>query len=192
VSQSMSNPASRSSLSIACLSSLWIAASVWLALPGCDETPMQRTGEAPLDGKQDAKQPATPQAVGGPAAAPREQAIAGYDQCYRECFNARTSETNRETCKLECDGLAEEGLGASSDLAAREVHRHLRGCLIDCWEDTKLSATNRETCLLTCTDDAAVAFTTPPEQTLEVVPGTVLAPDAQLPPGVRPTTAGTK
>ncbi len=172
--------------------SVYLVASAWLVLPGCDETAAPRTSDVSLDGKQDGKDRVAPEAVGGAATTSRVQAIAGYDRCYRECFTARTSATNRETCKLDCDGLAEDGLGASADPAAREAYRHLRGCITDCWEDPKLSATNRETCLLTCTDDAVVAVTAPPKQTLEVVPGTVLAPDAELPPGVRPAPSGAK
>ena len=140
MSHPISHPVSGSSLSISTRSSLSFVASIWLALSGCDETAAPRTSEVPLDGKG----PVTAAPIGAAPAVPPEQAITGYNQCYRECFTAQTN------------------------------------------------ATNRETCLLTCTDDAAVAFTAPPKQTLEVVPGTVLAPDAQLPPGVRPAPAGTK
>ena len=153
-------------------------------LGGCDET-AQKMGEA----SQVSVQPG--QVAAAPPAPAIERPIAAYDQCYRGCFAAPTNATNRETCKLECDSLAEDDLGANADLAAREIYQHLRGCFIGCWEDPKLSETNRETCLLTCNDDAMLAVNAPPKQALEVVPGTVLAPGTPLPPGVgRPAPAG--
>jgi hypothetical protein len=123
---------------------------------------------------------------GSAAGAPLASPIDMYSQCYGGCYTAGTNETNRETCKLDCDGLAEISLGASADPVARRTYEHLRGCLIACWDDRHLSETNRSTCLLTCAEDAEVEATPPPRRTLEVVPGTVLAPDAELPPGVRP------
>ncbi len=123
----------------------------------------------------------------GPAAAtPLAASIDGYSQCYSGCYKAHTNATNRETCKLDCDGLAEMSLAASADPVARTTYEHLRGCLVSCWDDRHLSETNRSTCLLTCAEDAEVEATPAPRRTLEVVPGTVLAPDAELPAGVRP------
>jgi hypothetical protein len=123
----------------------------------------------------------------GPGPAPPLAAsIDAYNQCYSGCYTSHTTTTNRETCKLDCDGLAEMALGADANPTTRTTYEHLRGCIIGCWENRSLSETNRSTCLLTCTEDAEVEATPAPKQTLEVVPGTVLAPDAKLPPGVRP------
>jgi hypothetical protein len=154
---------------------------------GCDEPIAQKPNAGPT-----VVDPKAPPAVTGPVTAtpqPADGPIAAYDRCYRECFTAQTNATNRETCKLQCDSLAEDKLGANADPAARAMQQHLRGCMINCWEDSKLSETNRETCLLTCDDDATVAVTPPPKQELEVVPGTVLTPGTPLPPGVRAPAA---
>lgn len=130
--------------------------------------------------------------TGAGAAPPLAASIDAYSQCYGGCYTAHTNATNRETCKLDCDGLAEMALRADADPAARTNYEHLRGCIIGCWEDRSLSETNRSTCLLTCAEDAEIEGTPVPRQTLEVVPGTPLAPDAELPPGVRPPPTPTK
>lgn len=140
-------------------------------LDACDEGTAQKMAEASRAIEQ-AKAP-----PGAPAAAV-ETAIAAYDECYRGCYTAHTIPTNRETCKLECDSLAEDDLKARAEpLANRELPR-LRGCLTDCWDVHGLRETDRATCLLTCDDAASVALTAPPKQHLEVVPGTVLTPPA--------------
>lgn len=130
---------------------------------------------------------ATPTGPSGPgAASPLAASIDTYNQCYSGCYTAQANATNRETCKLDCDALAEMALRADADPTARTTYEHLRGCIVACWEDRSLNETNRSTCLLTCTEDAELHGTPAPRKTLEVVPGTVLAPDAELPPGVRP------
>jgi hypothetical protein len=148
-------------------------------LGGCDETSLSPSGAAAVafDGK------AAPGVA--PPAASIEAAITAYDQCYSGCYTAHTNATNRETCKLECDSLAEDSMGALADPAASTMQQHLRGCLLDCWDTDKLSETNRSTCRLTCVDDAVIATTPLPKQTLEVVPGTVLTPDVPLPVGAQ-------
>ncbi len=168
------------------LAAICVASLAALALPGCDEAFVARTGDAPVavPGKPEDAKRSDPGVVVKSAAKSRDKGIASYDGCYRGCFTAQTNATNRETCKLECDSLAEDELGARGEIGASDLYQHLRGCLLSCWEDPKLSDTNRETCLLTCTSDATVESTTPPKQALEVVPGTVLAPGASLPPGV--------
>ncbi len=125
-----------------------------LALAGCDELMEEMS--------QESAQRAVP-AGPRPNAAPWP--IASYEGCYRECFNADTNATNRETCKLECDGLAEQSLEDRANPAEKAMFHRLRGCLLACWEDASLSATNRETCLLTCSDNAAVAVTPPSRNT---------------------------
>lgn len=132
----------------------------------------------------------SPAGPSGPGAAPPLTAsIDTYSQCYSGCYTAHTNATNRETCKLDCDGLAEIALGADANLAARTSYEHLRGCISECWENRSLSETNRSTCLLTCAEDAEIEATPAPRRTREVVPGTVLAPEAQLPPDVRPPSS---
>ena len=124
--------------------------------------------------------------AGSGAPASLEASLDAYNQCYSGCYTAHTNATNRETCKLDCDGLAEMALGADAKPAARTTYEHLRGCIIDCWENRSLSETNRSTCLLTCNEDAEIEATPAPKRTLEVVPGTVLAPGTQLPPATPP------
>jgi len=171
-----------------------VASCVALASSGCDESLAPRAGgvtvEAP-EKPQDSKS-SEPGVVVKPPASSRDKGIAAYEQCYHGCFTADTNATNRETCKLQCDSLAEDDLGARGEVGASDLYQHLRGCLLACWEDPKLSKTNRETCLLTCTSDATIDSTTPPKQKLEVVPGTVLAPGATLPPGVEAPVRGAK
>lgn len=122
------------------------------------------------------------------AAPPLTASIDAYSECYSGCYTADTNATNRATCKLDCDALAEMTLGADANPTARTTYEHLRGCIIECWENRSLSETNRSTCLLTCSEDAEIEATAAPKRTLEVVPGTVLDPDAKLPPGVRPAS----
>lgn len=154
----------------------------WLAClftAGCDpwSAPTGPSGPGPGPG------------AGAGAPAPLAASIDTYSQCYSGCYTAHTSATNRETCKLDCDGLAEMALAAEADPTARTTYEHLRGCIVDCWENRSLSETNRSTCLLTCAEDAEIEATPTPRRALEVVPGTVLAPDAEVPPGVRPPAA---
>lgn len=154
-----------------------------LLIPGgCDEPVSQKPAPSPQTTSATAEKPGAV-ASEKPGAAASEKPIVAYDRCYRECYTAKTNATNRETCKLECDSLAEDDLRARADPAARVMQQHLRGCLLGCWDDPKLSETNRETCLLTCGDDAEVAVTPPPKQELEVVPGTVLTPPAEASAG---------
>lgn len=128
-----------------------------------------------------------PAGPSGPGAAPPLAAsIDTYSECYKGCYTAHTNATNRETCKLDCDGLAEMALRADADPTARTTYEHLRGCVTQCWENRSLNETNRSTCLLTCAEDAEIEGTPAPKRTREVVPGTVLAPGAQLPPDVGP------
>lgn len=131
-------------------------------LGGCDETSLWRAGDGGHDGKAAAP-------VVAPPSAPLRVAIAAYDQCYGGCFTAHTNATNRETCKLECDSLAEDGMGALADPGARGAYEHLRGCLLDCWDSAALSETNRSTCRLTCMDSAEVLGT--PKPAHELTPG---------------------
>jgi len=145
-----------------------------IVLDACDETTAQKMVQA-SQAVERADEAAPP-----PAAV--ERPIVAYGQCYRECYTAQTNATNRETCKLECDSLAEDDLKTRADPVARREFQHLRGCIIDCWDHHELSETNRETCLLTCDDDAAIALTPPPKQKLEVVPGTVLTPESSPKP----------
>ena len=88
------------------------------------------------------------------------EAIVAYNECYSGCFGAKTSATNKETCKLDCDSLAETGMDTLTDDASKATYKQtwqtLRGCVTQCFEDKKLSATNRQTCLLTCSDEAEV------------------------------------
>lgn len=145
-----------------------------ILLDACDETTAQKMVQASQTVERAGEAAPPPAAVEGP--------IVAYGQCYRECYTAQTNATNRETCKLECDSLAEDDLKTRADPLARREFQHLRGCIIDCWDHHELSETNRETCLLTCDDDAAVALTPPPKRQLEVVPGTVLAPESSPKP----------
>jgi hypothetical protein len=141
-----------------------------IVLDACDEGTAQKMLQA--------SQAAEHAGQAAPAPAAVEAPIVAYDQCYRECYTAHMNATNRETCKLECDSLAEDDLKTRADPTARREYQHLRGCIIDCWDRHELSETNRETCLLTCDDDAAIALTPPPKRQLEVVPGTVLTPES--------------
>jgi hypothetical protein len=146
-----------------------------ILLDACDEGTAQKMLQASQAVEHAGQATPPPAAIEGP--------IVAYDQCYRECYTAHTNTTHRETCKLECDSLAEDDLKAPADPAARREYQHLRGCFTDCWDRHGLSETNRETCLLTCDDDATIALTPVPKRQLEVVPGTVLTPEsAPTPP----------
>lgn len=147
-----------------------IALLLALVLGGaCDEGTAQKMLRASQAIEGANQQPAAP-------AASADAPIAAYDRCYRDCYTTQRIPTNRETCKLDCDSLAEDDLKTRSEPLAQQALPHLRGCLTDCWDRHGLSETDRETCLLTCDDDASIALTPPPKQRLEVVPGTVLTP----------------
>lgn len=144
-----------------------------ILLDACDEGTAQKMLQASHAAENAVPVPSPPPAVAAP--------VVAYDQCYRNCYTAPMNATNRETCKLDCDSLAEDDLRTRADPGARREFQHLRGCLTDCWERHGLSETNRETCLLTCDDDAEIGLTPPPKRQLEVVPGTVLTPDSAPP-----------
>lgn len=141
-----------------------------LTLAGCD---------APTGAPQQAPVPATAdnasvgRAAAVTAATVAAQAPAGgadlvrqYGTCYAACFDEKSSATNRETCKLNCESVAE----AAADALPGAPPKHmvmksvatLHGCIDLCHEDAKLNATNRETCILTCQDAAEVGITAPP------------------------------
>lgn len=109
-------------------------------------------------------------AAGAASGAPLAASIEAYSKCYGDCYTAHTSATNRETCKLECDDLAELSLGPAAEPAARRSYEHLRGCIVACWDDRSLSETNRATCLLTCGEDAEIEATPVPKKSVEAAP----------------------
>ena len=93
---------------------LGLALGLALGLPACDDSGEQRKDGAPgtPDGKSpDAKAPdakgPTPSITKFKSPA---EAIGAYNKCYSDCFTANTNATNRETCKLDCDSLAETGM----------------------------------------------------------------------------------
>ena len=105
-------------------------------LPACDDSGEQRKDGAPgtpdakaPDGKTDSKSP-TPSITKFKSPA---EAIGAYNKCYSDCFTAHTNATNRETCKLDCDSLAETGMDTLKDDAAKTTYqttwKTLRGCI---------------------------------------------------------------
>ena len=166
----------------------------------CDESAEQRkpgptpatapTGaeaQKPAAPAADAKAPAqaTPpgptavRAAGGPApdVAP---IVRTYSGCYTACYDEKASATNRETCKLNCDGVAEaalEGLtGAPPKDDFMKALSAFNGCVDACYGDKTLSATNRATCVLTCQDAAEVAASAPPKGADPAAPAAPAAP----------------
>jgi hypothetical protein len=88
-----------------------------------------------------------------------------YSTCYSACFSERASATNRETCKLNCDTVAETALegiktGAPPKDAFMKTLTTFNGCVNACYDDKTLNATNRATCVLTCQDNAEIAAAT--------------------------------
>jgi hypothetical protein len=85
-----------------------------------------------------------------------------YSTCYSACFSERASATNRETCKLNCDTVAETALesiktGAPPKGSFMRALAGLNGCINACYDDKSLNSTNRATCVLTCQDNAEIA-----------------------------------
>jgi len=167
-------------------------------LPACDDSGEQRKDGAP--GTPDAKAPDGKAAPDSKSPTPSitkfkspAEAIGAYNKCYSDCFTAHTNATNRETCKLDCDSLAETGMDTLKDEASKTTYdttwKTLRGCITGCWEDKKLNETNRSTCLLTCSDSAEIsAVPVPPPPGL--VPSVPVGP-AGNPPSSTPPTTGT-
>ena len=160
-------------------------------LPACDDSGEQRKDGAP--GTPDGKSPdaKAPDAKGPTPSITRfkspAEAIGAYNKCYSDCFTANTNATNRETCKLDCDSLAETGMDTLKSDAEKTTYettwKTLRGCITGCWEDRKLNETNRSTCLLTCSDSAEIsAVPVPPP------PGLVPVPPGTPPTGTPPAT----
>ena len=177
-------------------------------LLACDDSGEQRKDGAPAspDGKAlpDAKAP--PDGKGAPQVTkfrnPAE-AIGAYNKCYSDCFTTNASATNRETCKLDCDSLAETGMDSLKDEASKTTYqttwKNLRGCITGCWEDKKLNETNRSTCLLTCSDAAEIsAVPVPPPPGMVPVPQppatppVTTTPPATTPPATTPPAAPKK
>lgn len=163
----------------------------------CDDAGEQRKDDTKtVDGKApDGK------AVDDKAAPPAElrkfkspaEAIGAYNTCYSDCFTEKANATNRETCKLDCDGLAETGMDVLKTEAEKTTYKTtwttLRGCITGCWEDRKLNQTNRATCLLTCSDAAEIGATPMPPST--GTPPTTGTPPATTPPATTPPATGT-
>lgn len=149
-------------------------------LAGCDPTmmPREQTAARPAaePGSAPAPAPAAPAEAPQAVAAPQAPAepppadllavVHDYGQCYSGCFAEHVRATDKETCKLNCEALAEaarDGLpGAPSKDVLLKAIAALDGCVYACYEDASLSATNRETCLLTCRDVADVSASAPP------------------------------
>ena len=149
-------------------------------IAACDDSGEQRKDGSTVDGK------AVP--GDGKGATPPElrkfknpaEAITAYNKCYSECFTSHQNATNRETCKLNCDGVAEaalEGLtGAPPKDDFMKALSAFNGCVDACYGDKTLSATNRATCVLTCQDAAEVAASAPPKGADPAAPAAPAAP----------------
>ncbi len=172
-----------------------IVALAFSSLPACDDSGEQRKDGAP--GTPDGKSPDAKAPPDGKTQAPSiarfkspAEAIGAYNKCYSDCFTVHANATNRETCKLDCDGLAETGKDSLKDDASKTTYdttwKTLRGCITGCWEDKKLNETNRSTCLLTCSDAAEIsAVPVPPPPGMVPVP----QPPAGTPPAATPPAA---
>lgn len=108
--------------------------------------------------------PAPPTIVPPTVAAPTVDTsgiVRNYSACYSACFSERASATNRETCKLNCDSVAETALealkGAPPKDAFMKTLGSFNGCVNACYDDKSLNETNRATCVLTCQDNAELA-----------------------------------
>ena len=155
--------------------SLMLAPALALSLfTACDDPGEQRKDDTK---NVDGKAPPAPNPELRKFKNPAE-AIAAYNTCYSDCFTEKANATNRETCKLDCDGLAETGMDTLKTEAEKTTYKTtwttLRGCITGCREDRKLNETNRATCLLTCSDAAEMSATAPP-------------PAAVTPPATWPT-----
>jgi len=159
---------------------LGLTLALGLACDDAGETRKDAATAGKGEYKQDPDAAAVPQKFKNPG-----EAIIAYNDCYSGCFSARTSATNRETCKLDCDSLAETGMDTLTDEPSKATYKQtwqtLRGCVTLCFEDKKLNATNRQTCLLTCSDEAEV-------EALNHLPGAMGMPGT---PGTPPTKVGT-
>lgn len=170
------NPANRTMSALLGLGLLSLAAA-------CDESAENRkpgpaaappAATAPAAAKAaDKPAPSGPAAVATPPATPPTPPadtagiVRAYSGCYADCFTEKASATNRETCKLTCDGAAEASLaglaGAPPKDEFMKVISTFNGCVNACYDDKTLSATNRSTCVLTCQDAAEVSASAPPK-----------------------------
>jgi hypothetical protein len=124
---------------------------------------------------------AAPPAPSGEATPPTTaDLVAASAECYQSCYTGHLTDTNRESCKLQCDAAADVALTSSHVFAAAQVRTHLSGCLADCWEGPALKATDRETCLLTCTDGAETEATPVRNAVCTAVEGSFVAYGAQF------------
>ncbi|MCA9714187.1 MAG: hypothetical protein H6713_34500 [Myxococcales bacterium] len=90
--------------------------------------------------------------------------VRAYASCLSECHEGDASATDRETCALTCEQVADTGadeLGerepkALVKRALPEVKRSLAACVGECDGDRKLSVNDRATCKLTCSGSAEV------------------------------------
>jgi hypothetical protein len=160
-------------------------------LAACDDSGEQRKDGAPATPDGKANVPGDGKVATPPALQKYKtpaEAIGAYNKCYSDCFHEKTSATNRETCKLDCDSLVEAGMDTLKDEPSKATYKQtwttLRGCITGCWDDRKLNETNRATCLLTCSDAAEVsAVPAPaPPTTPGTPPGTPPATKAPTPP----------
>ncbi|MEZ4449538.1 MAG: hypothetical protein R3B09_08660 [Nannocystaceae bacterium] len=108
----------------------------------------------------DTKDEATPAAVGSGAAAPSapvtadditrlRRTLGDFESCDKGCFVAGTKETNVETCRLNCKGVAETS-GIDPGSPAHKLMDRFDVCLGECADDKAAKETDRETCKLNC------------------------------------------
>ncbi|MEZ4380634.1 MAG: hypothetical protein R3A79_04775 [Nannocystaceae bacterium] len=82
-----------------------------------------------------------------------QKALGDYRSCALDCLSdPKTSETDRESCKLTCRENAEIA-GIEADTPVSKIADRFDLCLEDC-TDPKLSKNDRETCKLNCQNTA--------------------------------------
>lgn len=111
-----------------------------------------------------ATQPSTP-----PSADELAEASAAHSECYRDCYADDLTASNRETCKLECDSLANGVFKASESRDAAQMQTDLSSCLVECLDEPNVRETDRATCLLTCADNVEVPIGPPKDPMCTVI-----------------------
>lgn len=176
------------------------AVALWfLAGSACDSLDTTAAGAAAnksesapaeADAKPDAKaksgaRAGAPEAAAAPSGAPPpepvdtqgiQKALTEYRGCVHECMDdLKAKETDRETCKLNCETVA-EALGSTLDFAKPEEGAHDdatpvgQGCARSCnsqmascerlCDEQKGKETDRETCRLLCTANSEICLDT--------------------------------
>ncbi len=90
-----------------------------------------------------------------PASASAAEVVGALNQCMQSCAATPSLRTNKHTCALTCEVVADTAIDALTPEQAFQADATLTwrdACFASCEGDSSLSRNDKQTCLLTCAD----------------------------------------